>query len=510
VSTTWQEIPPPGHDVAGERAVPVIAALVAAGAVALLGWWSERPLLMVVAPVAVIGLSQLTALSPRLGRVVARMVGWIAHWVGEVLSLLLLGVTFVVVFIPLHLLGRLFSHDLARQPGDRWQSRRRSRGPALFGREFGDDRTVTAHLRRGRVAVATLVLVLVAGIWFVASRDGGSDRLTLTGIDGASGPTQTHDPFVGEALADDEWAREANDATGEMFAQRIPDAFLGYRLPPRFESTYVNVEDGRRLTYTPADLPQDPLVVWFFGGSTAFGNTQQRDEHTIASELARLSEEAGRPLLVRNYGVPGYTAWQESLLLAQELAEGGEPDVVVFYDGFNDTVLQVGSMAMGYENAGRQAHVMAQSMAEAAREAWGLPDPPRRIITPDDPVPDRAAFVAQVVDTISQASELRQAMADTYDFTLVQTWQPDLFSKNLSPGEEAMLPALGLEGLVFTEWQHLTDDIRADLPDEVTDLGTAFDGHGSVMADPVHTNEEGALLIAEAIWPQVEQGLPAR
>jgi lysophospholipase L1-like esterase len=488
----------------------VLASLVAAGAVTLLGLLIGRALLFIAAPVAIILLSQLTALSPGVGRVVAKVVHVISHWVGEVLAAVLMGLVFLVVVLPLHFLARVFAFDITRAPGDHWKSRRRSRAPALYSREFGDDRSVTAHLRRGRVAVAALVVLALAGGYAVSTVVSDESGPALVGtVDGATGPTAFHDPFQAAALVDDEWAQEANDATVEVFNQRLPDAFLGFRLPDSYESTYVNVQDGRRITYTPADLPEDPLEVWVFGGSTGFGNVQQRDEHTIASELARLAEAEGRPVSVRNYGVPGYTAWQETLLLAQELTQGGDPDVVVFYDGFNDTQLQVGSMAMGYENAGRQAHVMAQSLAEAARGAWGMAPAERRFITPDDPVPDRQAFVDQVVQAISEADELRRTLADFYGFALVQGWQADLFSKDLAPGEQEMLVGLGFDDFVMGEWRLLTDGVRQDLPPDVLDLGTSLDdAPGAVLSDTVHTNELGAQVVAEVLWPEVEAGLP--
>ena len=54
-----------------------------------------------------------------------------------------------------------------------------------------------------------------------------------------------------------------------------------------------HVVDGRRATWRPAVTPGcRPAKVWMFGGSTAFGQGQ-RDDHTIASELARVAWEDG-------------------------------------------------------------------------------------------------------------------------------------------------------------------------------------------------------------------------
>lgn len=51
---------------------------------------------------------------------------------------------------------------------------------------------------------------------------------------------------------------------------------------------------------------------------------------TIPSYLAKYGYD------VTNYGETGYVSMQELILLIQEL-KTGKPDIVIFYDGFNDT-----------------------------------------------------------------------------------------------------------------------------------------------------------------------------
>ena len=104
------------------------------------------------------------------------------------------------------------------------------------------------------------------------------------------------------------------------------------------DGTCISVHDGERTTYVPrgTDLPE----IWLLGGSAAFG-VGQRDDHTIASELARQSERDGQPVRVRNLAVPGFTAYQEALLLEQLLAVRPPPDLVIMYDGMNDVAAQI-------------------------------------------------------------------------------------------------------------------------------------------------------------------------
>ena len=102
-----------------------------------------------------------------------------------------------------------------------------------------------------------------------------------------------------------------------------------------FEGEYVTIEGWVRRSYVPADLPDDAPVIWMFGGSTTWGEGQ-RDEYTIASYMAKLSEEQGTPVRIVNYGQRGWTHFQEMILFEQLLAAGDEPDLAVFYDGANE------------------------------------------------------------------------------------------------------------------------------------------------------------------------------
>jgi len=118
--------------------------------------------------------------------------------------------------------------------------------------------------------------------------------------------------------------------------------YLGSRVEP-VAGRYINSRDGVRRSYQPPGAERAGVpVVWFFGGSTMFGEGQ-RDLHTIPSEVARRAEADGVTLRVVNYGERGYTAFQEFLLFEQELAEHGPPDLAVFYDGVNELGTQIES-----------------------------------------------------------------------------------------------------------------------------------------------------------------------
>jgi len=94
-----------------------------------------------------------------------------------------------------------------------------------------------------------------------------------------------------------------------------------------------------RRTVNPAQgqCQQRPEIsVWVFGGSTVYG-TGVPDWATLPSYLSRSLNRAGRAcVIVTNFGVEGYVTTQELIFLIEQLKRGGKPDIVIFYDGFND------------------------------------------------------------------------------------------------------------------------------------------------------------------------------
>ncbi len=108
-------------------------------------------------------------------------------------------------------------------------------------------------------------------------------------------------------------------------------------LPEDFSGKYIHIEDGRRRTsFQP---PSAENTVFLLGGST-MQSQEVPDEHTIASRLQlRLSGEMGDRYRVENLGVVTVNVRQQVERL--ETLELEKNDVVVFYDGFNDTGLTV-------------------------------------------------------------------------------------------------------------------------------------------------------------------------
>ena len=72
------------------------------------------------------------------------------------------------------------------------------------------------------------------------------------------------------------------------------------------------------------------------GGSSLWG-FGARDDHTIPSLIARELDERGIRVQIRNLAEIGYVNTQEMIALVRELQQGYRPEIVLFYDGVNDT-----------------------------------------------------------------------------------------------------------------------------------------------------------------------------
>jgi lysophospholipase L1-like esterase len=109
-----------------------------------------------------------------------------------------------------------------------------------------------------------------------------------------------------------------------------------------FKGIYTNIdEQGLRKTWSAPEnensLVKKRMKMFMFGGSTLW-RTGGRDDETIPSFLAQmLAREWGINANVVNFGSGGYVTTQEVIALLRELQQGNIPDLVVFYDGVNDT-----------------------------------------------------------------------------------------------------------------------------------------------------------------------------
>lgn len=297
------------------------------------------------------------------------------------------------------------------------------------------------------------------------------------------------------------WHQELVDSGGRMWRESTLSQSVGLELPD-LTSRYLNITDGQRRTWQPPGAAcQD---VWMFGGSTTFG-VDQRDDHTIASELAKVAWEQGHALRVTNFGVPGDVAWQQERRLDRQLVRTGRsdpPDLVVFYDGANDIVYVDGMASIERPRPGDAfgeldfTYMRVLSEMKQRNDSFSAELPPVTFRTDNTPEEVAAAVLGQYLDAHRRA---RDELAEL-GVPLVSAFQPTVSTR--------AFPVSG-EPVVADRVAAVTRLVREALPAGFVDLGDTFDDITEpVYTDDVHTDERSTLPIARRLYAEVAAALP--
>jgi lysophospholipase L1-like esterase len=507
----WTSIPE--IDRAGsERHGPPLWVRIAVPLAAAAILWALGQKTMALVVLAIAGSLVVAGLVSRAAeRAILRAGAWLARVVGTVLSYVLLGAVYLLVFMPVSLILRLTRHDPlhARPDPSRasyWLPLRDERHRPLPRWQFAVEPAQPGESSRGGpirsmvTALAVLFLLnLVAGVLLQAAGLGeprGTDPRVSTAA------------HRGEAWVP-EFYREFEESNGRRYAGFVIWRRLDYA------GKHINIESGIRQSYQSTALSgRRPLEVFFFGGSTMWG-TGNRDLHTIPSAFARLAEADGIPVRVTNYGESGYVSWQEVVLLSQLCASGQVPDLAVFYDGVNDMFVQVQQptdqfVPQNFErlrNRFEKADDLRSTLARfsAAHIAFRhfmslLRSEDTRLMEVEDlssSVDELAANTARLHD---RAMEHARRMGEAYGFQVASFWQPCVYTKNrVHDGEEPMLEEFGPG--IGTLYKAVSARVnRKTLA--ITDALDRVDG--PVMVDWCHTNESGAGAVAATIYERVK------
>lgn len=271
------------------------------------------------------------------------------------------------------------------------------------------------------------------------------------------------------------------------------------------EGAGLTVTEGLRQTWQPPPCECPTVRVWMYGGSTAYG-LNQRDEHTIASELARVAHEDGLQLIVENRGVLGYLHWLEAERFAYDLTIDPPPDVALFYDGVNET--WAGSTLNNRESGDVRMLVDPTNVdvwSYTDRSSAAPPSAPAsaRVIGWDrNTLLGWRALAEATVERYDRARSISQSLAEQHGVQPIYAWQPSRVSRDLVPSEP--------HGDATEErYVRIRDQLQRELlPDDVIDLVDVFDSRTDpLFTDDVHHNEVGARIVAEALYAQIEPDL---
>jgi lysophospholipase L1-like esterase len=291
---------------------------------------------------------------------------------------------------------------------------------------------------------------------------------------------------------------------------------------------YINVDEGVlgpfRRTTNPACNQPHTRVIWMFGGSTVFG-TGVPDALTIPSYLSQtLNSEGAYCFAISNFGVEGYVTNQELLLLIDMLKTGKRPDMVIFYDGVNDSNAAVSpgipGAHLGFERVKSLLEGSVSGKLDFLRSfnTLKLARAVARRLRPSGfdklPASEITARATAALDNYEANIRIVGMLGREYKFKTYCFWQPSLASgrKLLVPFEQQLWNG-GPNQLTPRKILTATNEEAARRSAQnaaFVFLGNIFDS----VADPIyidpqmHLDPQGNQIVADAIAKWVH-GYPA-
>ena len=295
------------------------------------------------------------------------------------------------------------------------------------------------------------------------------------------------------------------------------------------QGSVINIDsEGMRKTYNNAasEAAGTAAKVFVFGGSTIWG-AGVRDDFTIPSLFAKGAESKGVICKVTNFGQSGYVSTQEVIELLLQLQRGNVPDVVIFYDGVNDTfaAFQQGAAGLPQNEFNREAEFNLSQKGEL--RSLAVQNAANRLATmrlingfldrlgarrngapfrsPEcaKPLSDKHKLAQEVVDTYLSNVTLVRAFSKFYGFKCLFYWQPVIYQKQHLTDYERQ--ALELEynyaGMkeFYTETYALLQKRAKDLGPDVAfhDVSSIFNQvQEPIYIDYCHISEKGNGVIA--------------
>jgi len=309
--------------------------------------------------------------------------------------------------------------------------------------------------------------------------------------------------------------------------------YLHWRRVP-FKGEYTNIDErGLRKTWRGKNNSgKKMLKIFMLGGSTTWG-TGARDDHTISSFLARLLEgHNGFDIEVTNFGTSAYISTQEVVALMRELQAGNLPDLVIFYDGANDTFGTyqnngVAGLPNNESNRVKEFNLLLpenskrlyrnsllmllnnsatyQILISVMRRTTGYELPSNLIWASDPFTPPSVDKVAnEAARTYIWNVNFVKSLETIYRFESLFYWQPVIFTKDrLTPYEREQRKTVEYLGPYY---EATTERVKRELSKvgKFHDIIEVFNGDGRPhFIDPWHISESGNEIVARRMLKDV-------
>jgi hypothetical protein len=311
--------------------------------------------------------------------------------------------------------------------------------------------------------------------------------------------------------------------------------YVYFRQRPFSGQTITIDQEGLRRTWQPPTTAADRdeakvFKMLMLGGSSLWGYGA-RDDRTIPSLVARKLYERGRRVELKNLAEIGYVSTQEVMALVRELQSGYRPDLVIFYDGVNDTtsaLLEAEAGVTTNERNRRAEFDLLQSPARlgAAMAAGLVRDsaclrfaqiigrrlPGSRGTAASLPSESRREeLTSQVVRRYQSNLAIVDQLGRGFGFKSLFYWQPVVFNKaSLTPVEREEAEKLGwARGFLADVYAAIRVSSELQSETRFHDLSRLFaDAEGLIFIDYCHTTESANERIAEVIANDVLAASP--
>lgn len=290
--------------------------------------------------------------------------------------------------------------------------------------------------------------------------------------------------------------------------------YVYWRRTP-YAGKYINI-DNRGIRATAAGEPDEShasrkLKIFMFGGSTMWGEGV-RDRHTIPSLLAKELATRNIKAEITNFGEVAYVQTQELIELVLQLQRGNVPDIVIFYDGYNDVYAAMQNRSAGFSqfewkreleyNISTRYNKLKKVFLLNSLEQFYLG---RFIKSLSDKLTYKQPFSQEsktlskdIIEVYLNNIKIIAALGKAYGFLPLFYWQPVIYTKNNLTAFEKGFATEPLGSLYHQAHAVMEANAAEFAKYHFYDISGLFAAaRNSVYIDYSHVNEDANRIIAQ-------------
>lgn len=311
------------------------------------------------------------------------------------------------------------------------------------------------------------------------------------------------------------------------------EPFVQWKAKP-FDGNQINVDAHGNRVVPNANCSEDAYTVFVFGGSTVFG-TGSPDSMTIPAYLQNdLETRLEQPVCVMNMGQLAYVAQQSLIYLLLEIQAGNIPDMVIFYQGVNDSysaylygsekvILGLETIADRFEGVDSTTPLGKQIVQKIQESSYTYGVLSHFVSNKQDvPLNEEASrntyqkrgiekdlLASAVIDNNVKIYQQLEIFSQLYGFDFYYFWQPiiDVDTKIFSTDDEQQAYNYIEESLLEFDLAVYEEAQKVNLPNFYY-IGDVFEGVDQfIWIDRAHIVPEGNKIVSEKIIEIIDSNM---